>query len=65
MSNFIKGIFGLCVAIYFTLYLTGKHRYSEDNEKKRKERVEKYGWILLPITIFAYIFSISLILLAL
>ncbi len=65
MSNIIEGIFGLCVAVYFTLYLTGKLKYSEDNEKKRKERVEKYGLILLLITILAYIFSISLILLAL
>ena len=64
MGNIIEGVFGLCAAVYFTLYLTWKLKYSEANEKKRKERIQKYGWILVPITIFAYFFSIALILLA-
>ena len=61
ISNIVEGIFGLIAAVYFTLYLTGKLKYSEANEKKRVDRVKKYGWLLLIVTISAYILSVVLI----
>jgi len=34
-------------AMWGLLYYTGHLKYSGEKEKRRKERVKKYGWLLL------------------
>jgi hypothetical protein len=60
-----EGIFILLAAVYFTLFLTGKLKYTSEQEEKRKKRVKKYGWLLKPITVLSYLFGSALVIISL
>ena len=63
--NIIEALFGLSAAFYGFLYYTGRLNYTGDKEKRRKEKVEKYGWILVVGIIFVLIGCVSLLILTL
>jgi len=45
--DIIEALFFILSAIWGLLYYTGRLYYAGDQEKRRKRRVEKYGWIIL------------------
>lgn len=61
----IEGLFVLYGAIWGILYYTGRLNYTADKEKRRKERVEKYGWLIVVGIILSLIGGLGLLILAL
>lgn len=45
--NIVEGIFCISAAGWATLYYMGRLNYSGKKEQRRKERVKKYGWLLI------------------
>ena len=63
--DIIEALLLLTLAIHGFLYYTGKLNYRGEKEKKRKERVEKYGWVLIIVIIFMLISGLGLLILTL
>jgi hypothetical protein len=61
--DIIKGIFFIVVGLDGLGYYFGLFKYNAEKEEKRKERVEKYGLLLLLFSIVAIGSGIYLILL--
>jgi len=59
--NLVEAIIGLIGAFFFFLYYTGRLNYSGDKELRRKNRVEKYGWVFVFVIILLLICSLGLI----
>jgi prolipoprotein diacylglyceryltransferase len=51
MLNTIEAIFFLCSGVWGILYCTGRLNYSGVKEERRRERVQKHGWILIIASI--------------
>ena len=43
----IEALFMLYGAVWGLLYYTGRLNYTGDKEKRRQERVERFGWLIL------------------
>ena len=59
--NLAEAIIGLIGAFFFFLYYTGRLNYSGDKELRRKNRVEKYGWLFIFVIIILLSCSLGLI----
>ena len=60
--NFVEGLFGISCGIWCILYLSGKLNLSDEQEERRKAKVEKYGWILGTCALALFACSFLLIL---
>lgn len=63
--NIIEALLLFALAIHGFLYYTGKLNYRGEKEKKRRERVGRYGWGLIIVIIFMLISGLSLLILTL
>ena len=59
--DIIEALFFIYGAIWSFLYYTGRLKYAGDKEKRRKERVDKYGWILIIGIVLMAISGITLL----
>jgi len=59
--NLVEAIIGLIGTLFFFLYYTGRVNYSGDKELRRKNRVDKYGWLFVFVIILLLICSLGLI----
>jgi len=61
--NLTEAAFGLCVAIWCSLYYIGKLNYKDDKEKRRQERVKKYRALFIIVILLLIFSSLYLIIL--
>jgi len=59
--NLVEAIVGLSGAFFFFLYYKGRLNYKGEKELRRKNRVEKYGWLFVFVIILLLICSLGLI----
>ena len=59
--NIFEVLFGFCCALWVFLYYTGKVNYSGEKEKRRKEKVEKYGGLFILMIIILIASSLTLL----
>jgi len=61
--NLIEAIFGLCAAVWCSLYYLGKLNWKGEKERRRQERVEKYRYLFIIVILLLAVSSIYLIIL--
>jgi hypothetical protein len=47
LIDIAEGVAGICGAVWGFLYYTGRLGYSGKKEERRKEKIEKYRWIMI------------------
>lgn len=62
MRLLLNAIFFLFGAIYAHLYYTGGLNYTGDKELRRKERVERFGWLIIISMVLMGVSSMGLFL---
>lgn len=45
--DIVNALFCIFAGVWALLYYTGWLSYTGDQEKKRRERIRKYGWVIL------------------
>lgn len=63
--NIAESIFFLYSALWGFLYYTGRLNYTGDKEKRRQERVKRYGGILIVGIVLAFTCGLSMLILTL
>ena len=65
IKSLIEGSIGLYGVWYCVRYYQGKVNFDGEKEERRRIRVEKYGCLLIVVTVFMGVCSIGLIINAL
>ena len=59
--NFVNAGLGLIAMLWLWLYYTGRVNWKGEKELRRRERVQKYGWLMIATMIFGVICLLGLI----
>jgi len=59
--NIFEALFGFFCAIWVFIYYTGRLNLPSEKEKRRKEKVEKYGGFFILLIIILTISSLTLL----
>ncbi len=65
LTDIVEAVASICVAVWAFLYYTGRLGYSGEAEERRREKVERYGWLMIVSMIAALVGGLGLLLVTL